>query len=358
MLKRERNGSATGRVPSCGVIVAAAILLAASQAAARGGGACSRTAELQFAACKHEVNDDRLVAKASCVNVGDAPDRADCMAGLRTIREEGNQLCREQRAARFELCDAIGEDPYDPSFDAGDFETEFTSPTVLNPYLPLEVGNFWEFAAPSVGETNTVEVLARTKLVAGVTCVVSRDLVSVNGVAKEFTDDWLAQASNGDVIYCGEEVKDYEIFPGDDPADPELVSIDGSFKVGRDETMPDKPGTFFFADPAVYPGVGKTYRQEYSLGNAEDVATVLTTTYGYGNDMVLDEHVPQALADHLCNDDCVVTLEGTPVEPGVTARKYYAASVGVFLEVDVETGEVNRLIACNVDPRCTTLPQP
>jgi hypothetical protein len=38
------------------------------------------------------------------------------------------------------------------------------------------------------------------------------------------------------------------------------------------------------------------------------------------------------------------------------ARKYYAPGIGVFLEV--EAGEVNRLVGCNVDPRCATLPQP
>ncbi len=53
----------------------------------------------------------------------------------------------------------------------------------------------WEYAAPAANETNTVEVLASTKLIEGVTCIVSRDLVKLNGEAKEFTDDWLAQAN-------------------------------------------------------------------------------------------------------------------------------------------------------------------
>ena len=310
---------------------------------------CIRTAEIQFAACRHEVSDDRLVAKAKCVNLADEAERTACMGELPAVREEGNQLCREQRDARLAVCGALGAGRYDPSFERADFTTDFTSPTVVNPYLPLAVGNHWEYAAPAADETNTVDVLDRTKLVEGVTCVVSRDLVSVGGVAKEFTDDWLAQAKSGDVYYCGEEVKDYETFAGDVPPDPELVSIEGSFKVGRDG---DAPGVVAPAGPVV----GVTYRQEYSLGNAEDIATVLSTTYDFGDDATLDQLVPQALADHLCNDDCVVTAESTPINPGSVERKYYAPGIGLFLEVAVDSGEVNRLVACNMDPRCATLP--
>lgn len=331
--------------------VAACAIAAPGGALARAGGACSRTAQLQLTACKHEVADDHLIGRARCVNAADADQRADCVADLQGGREEGYAECRAQRTARFLVCDAIGEDPYDPPFAPADFTTDFASPTVVNPYMPLVVGNHWEFAAPSAGETNTVDVLASTKQIAGVTCVVSRDLVSEDGAAKEFTDDWLAQAKSGDVVYCGEEVKDYAVFAGDVPPEPELVAIDGSFKVGRDGA---KAGVLMLAAPIA----GATYRQEYALGDAEDVATVRSTTYGFGHDAVLDAHVPQALADHLCDDDCLVIEESTPLEPDVRAVKYYAAGIGVFLEVELPGGEVNRLVACNVDPRCATLPQP
>lgn len=339
---------------TCAAKVLGALLTAILPVGLAGGMAaaeepCTRTARIQFAACRHEVGDDRLVAKAKCVNLADESERSACMDQLPAVREEGNQLCREQRDARLALCGAIGQGPYAPSFEPTDFTTDFTSPAVVNPYLPLAVGNHWEYVAAAADETNTVDVLDATKLVEGVTCVVSRDLVSVGGVAKEFTDDWLGQAKNGDVYYCGEEVKDYENFAGDVPAAPELVSIDGSFKVGREGAA---PGVVFFAAPVV----GTTYRQEYALGNAEDVATVLSVTYDFGDDATLDQFVPQALADHLCNDDCVVTAESTPIDPGSVARKYYAPGVGLFLEVAVDSGEINRLVACNVDSRCATLP--
>ena len=100
------------------------------------------------------------------------------------------------------------------------------------------------------------------------------------------------------------------------------------------------------------PREGDTYRQEFSIGNAEDVAEVLSTTYAFGRDRTLDQFVPQALAVALCSGDCLVTKEFTPLEPGVVERKYYAPGIGRFLEVNPDTGKVSRLIGCNVDGRC------
>ena len=51
----------------------------------------------------------------------------------------------------------------------------------------------------------------------GVTCIVVNDVVSVDGVPLEDTDDWLAQRKDGTVDYCGESVQDFETFEGDDP---------------------------------------------------------------------------------------------------------------------------------------------
>ncbi|MGH8652638.1 MAG: hypothetical protein ACREYE_10925 [Gammaproteobacteria bacterium] len=194
--------------------------------------------------------------------------------------------------------------------------------------------------------------MEETKLIAGVTCIVVQDKVTSDGDLAEDTDDWFAQAKNGDVYYCGEEVKDFETFDEDDPRLPELVSIDGSFKQGR---AGDKGGIFFRASPTQ----GEVYRQEFSAGNAEDVAEVLSATYPFGNDDQLDQFVPQKLAELLCSGgDCVVTKEFAAHEPGVFARKYYAPGIGFFLEVKPDTGEVVQLVNCSFDDRCKDLPQP
>jgi hypothetical protein len=313
------------------------------------GNFCTRTANLLFRACGHEVLDSFFVASAKCVNVSDKKDRVACFAEARTAQSDGDALCSDQLAGRRDACAALGEGRFDPNFDPALFDDP-KKPSHPNPYFPLAVGNQWEYRGG--GEVDTVQVVDETKLIAGVTCLVVRDLVSRDGNLAEATDDWFGAAKDGSVWYCGEEVKEFESFVGDVPSRPELVSIDGSFKVARDR---DKPGIIFQASPTL----NHTYREEFSLGNAEDVTEILSTTYpSPGHDPALDELVPTALVQLLCNNDCVVTRNLSLLEPGVLERKYYARGIGVFLEVTPDTKAVNQLVSCNFDPRCGKLPSP
>lgn len=320
----------------------------------RASGFCSATAQQAFRACGFEVKDDYAKAVGICINVSDDAEREQCLAEAKASRSEGVERCSEQKTARLEVCKLVGEGRYDPDFDPGLFESDFANLASPNRYFPLKIGNKWEYQGGA--ESVTVEVLnpIRTKLIEGVTCIVVNDRVTQGGRLVEDTDDWFAQAKNGDVYYCGEEVKDFETFEGDRPPLPELVSIDGSFKAGRDG---DKPGIIFLANPKK----GDVYRQEFSLGNAEDVAQVLSTTYGFGADAKLDEFVPQQLAQLFCQSNCVVTREFSPLEPGPFARKYYAPGIGFFLEVGFKSGQpvqTVQLVSCNFDSRCGALPKP
>jgi hypothetical protein len=210
------------------------------------------------------------------------------------------------------------------------------------------VGNQWVYAGGD--ETITVRVLDETKRIEGVTCIVVHDRVEEDGEPVEDTDDWSGQRKDGSVAYCGEISREFETFEGDDPQEPELISIEGSWKAGRDG---DLAGTLFLAEPAV----GETYRQEWSPGNAEDAATVVSTSYRLGEDPALDLHVPRALAQRMCGaGDCVVTREFTPIEPDARELKYYAREVGLFLEVDPRSGSTVELVECNVSARCVGLP--
>ena len=331
-------------IPIAGLF-GAAVLLATSASAA--GGYCTATAQAQLTACGGEVTDEYSTATAICINESNPADRTLCNRDAATARDEKSRLCQDQFDARRAVCARLGEGRYDPDFDQANFIRDFRHPGVSNPYLPLAIGNTWDYTSQS--ETDHIEVLGDTKLIDDVTCLVVRDQVSVDGRLTEDTDDWFALAkSNGDVWYCGEEVKDYETFTGDRPQNLELVAIDGSFKVDRDGA---KAGIFVPAAPVV----GQFFRQEFSLGNAEDVVEVLETQYVYGKRPELDALVPKALADLLCGTGCVVTGETTPVEPDAFARKYYARGIGVFLETVPATGEVNRLVDCNFDSRCNTL---
>jgi len=310
-------------------------------------GICSATAQAVLHACKNEVKDDLWEAIAVCLNVSGDDESAECMAEADDDRKEAAEECGDQFEARTELCDLLGEDRYDPDFAPANFDDDFTQLTRPNAYFPLTIGNTWRYEDGD--ETVVVQVLAETKRIQGVTCIVVNDVVTDDGAVIEDTDDWIAQAKDGSVHYCGELARDFETFLGDDPEEPELVEIDGSFKAGRDGA---KSGILMLAMPQV----GVAYRQEWAVGDAEDAAQVLSTSYGFGNDPDLDAFVPQELADLLCHDDCVVTRDFTPLEPGHEERKYFAPGVGLFLEVDVESGDTLELEDCNFAAVCGLLP--
>jgi hypothetical protein len=334
-----------------GALLIALLSCLGSTDAVAAGTFCSDTAKALKRACGFDVQDNYWVAIAVCTNEKDAADRQQCIADAASARSEEGQLCKEQLLGRQGACAALGEGRYDPEFEPRMFDSNFRRLSKPNRYFPLRIGNRWEFQSGT--ETNTVEITNETKLIDDVTCIVSRDLVYDEGKLIEATDDWFAQAKDGNVWYCGEEAKSYESFEGDQPQNPELVSVDGLFKAGVEGA---KPGIIFQARPIV----GQSYLEEFALANAEDMAQVFSTTYSFGEDAELDRFVPRRLAQHLCNRDCVVTENVSLLEPGVAERKYYAPGIGVFLETnpDTDTGEITQLIDCNFDRRCRSLPRP
>ena len=307
---------------------------------------CSATTTLAFSACRNSVSDEFQLAKAICLNVGDEDERDSCENDARQARDDGKSECRDERDARDDVCKMLGEGRYDPDFGPDLFTDPFAS---TNVYFPLAVGNTRGYFGG--GEIVSIEVLDQTKSIAGVTCGVVHDQVSVAGFVTEDTNDWFAQANDGAVWYCGEDTKEYETFEDDSPIVPELVSTDGSFKAGRGG---DKAGIAFLSTPHV----DDVYRQEFSLSNAEDLAQILSTSYRYGEDAELDRFVPADLANLLCDGDCVVTYEFTPLEPDAAERKYYSPHIGEFLTVDLVAQTTSQLYACNYDPRCASLPPP
>jgi hypothetical protein len=232
-------------------------------------------------------------------------------------------LCKEQLGARLDLCGLVGEKRYDPDFDPENFVNplEIGKSVAANPYFPLIPGTQWVYEGGD--EVITVTVTGKTKLIEGVTCVVVNDLVEEDDVSIEDTDDWYAQDLDSNVWYCGEIAKNFETIEGDLPDDPELVDIDGSWKAGRDGA---KPGILMLADPKV----GDVYRQEVLLGDAEDVAEVISTTGSAKIDV----------DDASCDGDCLITRDFTPIEPGLNENKYYKPGVGLIIEVDMEGNRV------------------
>jgi hypothetical protein len=309
---------------------------------------CTATATAVFRACNHQTLDDYWIGVGLCINESEGAERTECLNDLKHSRAEATEECAAQRHARTNLCKTIGEERYDPEFEPRNFDSDLRNLTNPNPYFPLTIGNRWVYLSDT--ERNTVQVTSATKLIDEVRCIVVRDEVFEDGVLTEGTNDWFAQAKDGAVWYCGEETAEFATFEGDRPMNPELVSTEGSFKADRDG---DRPGIIFLANPQP----GETYIEEASLGNAEDATKVLVVDYSYGKYPNLDKLVPPSLARLLCANDCVVTLNFSPLEPGTFERKYYAPGIGVFLETAPQSGEVNRLVKCNFDPRCSQLPQ-
>jgi hypothetical protein len=205
-------------------------------------------------------------------------------------------------------------EPYEPRIDPNDFVT-----TIDNPYLPFPVGRTLVYEGVSDGERERVEVTItdRTREVMGVTTIVVRDRAFVEGALVEDTFDWFAQDRWGNVWYFGEATAEYE--------GGEVVSRAGSWEAGVDGAM---PGVVMLAVPRV----GDRYRQEFSEGEAEDMARVRAE----GESVAVPAGAYQ---------DILVTEDWTPLEPDVLEHKSYAPGVGVVLERVVKGGSgVLRLV--------------
>jgi hypothetical protein len=312
-------------VGAAGIVLVVLSATVSAQSASLQGAAthfCSRTAQVARTACGSEVRDGYWGSVGRCLNTADASARTACLAEAQEAQKDDREDCGEQFEARVELCDAVGEGPYDPT----EFVQEnFVDPLEIgrsiqpNPFFPLVPGSSWVYR--SATEAVTVEVVGRVRRVAGVPCTVVRDVVQEDGVTTEDTIDWYAQQVDGTVWYCGELSKQFE--------DGRIASLEGSWEAGRDLA---RPGVIMKASPHV----GDVYRQEFALGDAEDAARIASLSGS--------ADVPGAS----CNRTCLVTLDFTPLEPGVVERKYYAPNIGLILELDPNTGERLELISYRI----------
>ena len=317
-------------------LVAAAFLLwlaPTAQVQAQETG-CIAAAGSSALACNFAAKDDLFAARAICMD--SSADLPSCLDAAREEFDETLDECGAIQTSQLEVCELTSDAAHNPEFGP-DFAANFVDPLAIgvsetpNSWFPLVQGNQWKYEGSFeedgeiITETITVTVENKTKLIDGITCLVVRDVVEVDGEVIEDTDDWFAQDVAGNVWYCGEEVKDYETFEDDEPPLAELVSDDGSFKAGVDG---DKGGILL---PQV-PNVGDVFRQELSIGNAEDVVEIIALDG--------DENAIAAA----CNSACLVTRDFTPLEPDANENKYYAPGVGLIVEIDLNTGDRVELI--------------
>lgn len=294
---------------------------------------CERTADTMFRACLFELGDDLATTLANCANISDTSARRSCIEQAHSARRDESQSCRTAREGRSAACELLGENRYDPD-PLLDPTIMFIDPDDIpnahpaNPYVSLAAGHTFVVRAGTEGEeTNVVYVTDESRDILGVSCRVVVDVEleveEENGVveyeALEVTDDWYAQDQIGNVYYCGELSRNFE--------DGVLRDLDGSFEAGRDFA---KAGVLIRA----FPVAGDAHRQEFALGEAEDVAQYIhlatAPTEAEGGDN------PRFPCDP---DRCLKVLELEPPEPETTEFKYYLPGTGFVLAVDMERGE-------------------
>jgi hypothetical protein len=191
---------------------------------------------------------------------------------------------------------------YDPPVDPGSFGRR-----IDNPYFPLKPGTVYFYEGRKEGkvQNDRAVVTRRTKTILGVRCVVVVDTVSIGGKPIERTLDWYTQDARGNVWYFGEDSRDYE--------HGRWVASPGSWQAGVDGA---EPGIIMEA----HPRRGDVYRQEFYAGHAEDMARVLGHARGWLT-------VPYGTFRR-----ALVTREWSPLEPGISGRKYYAPGIGLVQE--------------------------
>jgi hypothetical protein len=307
-------------LPSALLAAGAILVLCPVSRAATAGGtdACQRTADALQCSCQAAAQSDYELALAKCENIVSSAKRKACQDQAAADLQEALQTCSDQRAARVAACARLGPAPYDPVIKASDFVA-----TIDNPYFPLKPGTTFVYEGQTAAglEHSEFAVTHNTRVILGVTCIEVRDRVFTDGVLTEDTLDWFAQDKDGNVWYFGENTHELE--------DGLISTIDGTFMAGVDG---DKPGIVMKAHPAV----GDFYRQEFSLGNAEDFAETISLTESVT--------VPAGSFHH-----CLRSQETSPLETDLLEQKFYAPGVGNVLEIDVHSGDRIELIQIRTD---------
>lgn len=275
--------------------------------------ACKATTKAAAKSCMSDAKGDNALALGKCANLTDPVARKACEDQAKLDLQDALEECKDQADARAVACERLGSAPYDPIIVPANF-----GGPINNPFYPLVPGTTFIYVGTIGGavESNVVAVTHNTKVILGVTCVEVRDSVYADGVLTEDTLDWFAQDNAGNVWYFGENTHELD--------GNEIINIDGSFKAGVDGA---KPGIIMKATPTP----GDFYRQEFDLGNAEDLAEVISL----GNTVT----VPYGVFT-----GCLKTEETTPLEPDARENKFYAPGIGPIQTINPGGSETLPLV--------------
>ncbi len=295
---------------------------------------CLNTATTMKSACRADTVDNYFENIARCLN---NEDTQGCKVEARQTYREDRHECADEFTARNVLCERLPDTgPYIADLDP----ENFTGACVAgNTYFPLVPGTVTTFVNPTEEEPETiiVTVTADTREIDGIEAMFVNDRVfegwpdadgnlDEDAEPIEDTDDYYAVADNCDVYYLGEVAQNFE--------DGYLTDLDGSFIAGEDGAQ---AGIIMLADPGS--NLGRVYRQEFALGDAEDAAEIISVSA----DIDLNDS-PFPNVPVTCNGACLQTDDfvGTELDSG--EFKYYVPGIGVIAETDLEGEVVLKLI--------------
>jgi hypothetical protein len=287
----------------------------ATPAMAKAPKACSSISKTELAACKAAIQSDKSIALAKCANLADPSTTKVCKDQASSDAKDEVSNCKDERDLRTAVCARLGEAPYAPTIAPANFVA-----TIDNPLFPLSPGTTFVYEGQTADgfEHDEFAVTHNTRVILDVTCIEVHDTATLDGKLAEDTRDWFAQDTDGNVWYFGENSAVI--------ADGLPVDLTGSWTGGVDGAQ---PGIIMKAHPAI----GDFYRQEFLIGEAEDLAEVKSLT-----DSVT---VPFSVF----NGNCLKTEETSTLAPGDVENKFYVSGVGNILTVDVATGERSELIS-------------
>jgi hypothetical protein len=188
------------------------------------------------------------------------------------------------------------------------------SARVDNPWFPLRPGTTYVYRGVKDGEParDVLTVTHDVKAIQGAPCVVVKDRLYLRGRLEERTTDWYTQDARGNVWYFGESTAELD-------ARGRVKTTEGTWQAGRAGA---KAGIYMPAHPTV----GRSGRQEFYEGHAEDHFEVLS--------LHASVRVP-----YTSSSRALLTKEWTPLEPGVVDHKLYVRGIGTVLEQTVKGGD-------------------
>ncbi|MFQ5701264.1 MAG: hypothetical protein ACE5HU_05415 [Acidobacteriota bacterium] len=280
---------------------------------------CSSTADRVFKSCRKTASGKYRQAVHRCEVLLDGGNQLICSENAFVVMLNARGRCDKQRAARRQVCDSLGEAPYDPPVAPENFVR-----SIDNPFLPCVPGTARAYEGETVDgmARRVLEVTSDVHRILGVVCTVVKEHLYLNGVLTRQSYAYFAQDTQGNVWSFGRLSYGLE--------KKVFVRREDSWEAGVNAAAPG------IVMPAV-PRVGDVHRRNYLPAKLEDMSAIVS----------LQESVRVPLGRFA---RCLEIEDWTPIEPDIVVDRFYAPGIGLILEVDAVTGSRLELVDMSGSP--------